>query len=944
MSEPWRIELFGGLRLTRGTHEVVRFTHKRAWPLLAFLICHNDFPATRDRLREILWPEDDVSDSDNSLDGVLRSLRRELEPKGVPHGSVIRSANWSVRLVPDAITSDVFEFTEAVKKAEKARTDAERMRFLRQAARLYKGELLPGYEITWSGRYETDWLLGERERLAKAHTLVKRLLAKLAEKGRETVPISESSPDARISFPLVSSLPAPLTRFFGRGEEMAALQGLLSPSSLLGYRLVTLTGSGGCGKTRLAIEIARCLSQAFDGIWFVPLADLTNASQMLQAIVSVLGLPPALDTAPPQQIASALASRFALLILDNFEQLPGEAADSVLDLLQRLPTLTILVTSRRRLRLSGEREFPLDPLPAPPSGKQFASRTPSVEHRILASLLECESVQLFVDRAQAVRPGFQVTEENAPHIAAVCRRLEGLPLALELAAARMRMLTPVQLDTRLDQSFDVLVSSDRDTPARHRSLRAVMDMSFALLSPELQQCFAALSVFRGGWTLDAAETTVSAALDTMTELQENSLIRAEDTNGEMRYRMLETLRDYAAGKLTEDEKATLRQRHADYFCALAEEKRTSLPDSEQREWLKRLETEHDNLRTALEWTLEAEPALALRMGGALWRFWEVRGYFREGLDTLKKIIARTESLGRTAERGIVFNEAGLLAWHQGRYDEAQALLKEGLEIRQERRDRQGIANSLNSLGLLAWHIGDYPKAHTLYKESLALLREIEDEIDVAEDKAIVLHNQGNLASEEGNDNLAYNLHEESLKLRREKGDERGIAQSLGCLGMVALNRGNYSLARSLYEESLVIKRKLGNRQGIAYALDNLGTVASYLDEYGQAYAFLSEGLRLFNEVTDLKGLAGVLASLAYLAQLQSHYERAAILYGASEALCKSIGTSLPPADQDEYNRTIAAVRAGLTEESFECAWSAGRTMTLEQAITHALEEIPPNPR
>ncbi len=423
-------------------------------------------------------------------------------------------------------------------------------------------------------------------------------------------------------------LPLTFTRFFGREDELAALGRMLRSE---GARLVTLTGPGGSGKTRLSIETARSLADEWHhAVWFVPLADISDAAFLFPAIRDTLKLPSLPSVPPQEQLIEALAAQPSLLILDNFEQLVEDGAPCVQELLERLPRLSILVTSRQTLNVAGEREFPVAPLPVPD------------ESASALRLNEYSSAALFIDRAKAARVDFRADGRNATAVASICRRLDGIPLAIELAAARSLVLSPVQMLEKLKDRLDILSTRQRGIPERHRTLRAAIDWSYDLLAPELQRLFARLSVFRGGWTIEAAEVVCQEpeALDSLTRLRECSLVVTEERGDETRFRMLVTLREYAASQRAAGERAELERRYAGHFVALAERAEPHLRGPEQATWLERLEGEQDNFRAALAftWALENDPSAALRLAAALSPFWETRGHYAEGRDWLERAL------------------------------------------------------------------------------------------------------------------------------------------------------------------------------------------------------------------------------------------------------------------------------------------------------------------
>nr|CAA9265327.1 hypothetical protein AVDCRST_MAG63-2647 [uncultured Armatimonadetes bacterium] len=936
----------------------------------------------------------------------LSSLRHQLEPPGVPGGTVLQADRFSVRLNPDAVSADVTEFDAAVTGAARPAAAAERVRLLEAAVRLYQGEFLPGY-------YD-DWVLEEQRRLAEAfvgaaHGLVRelekagdvagaleharhavqvepmreefrrdlmRLLASSgdregidaalrqfndwdrrgAQEGWEPGPAlrqyardlerrAQASPAApeiprRVvegsggaPAPVVPSrtpegfppaeaphpraevehagrLPLQVTRFFGREEEIARLAEMLSPCGPVALppddaraaRLVTLTGPGGTGKTRLSLAVAERLRSSYRGaVWFVPLADLANARLIPGAVVDALGIPRSLEAGRLEQAEMLLAAQPSLLVLDNFEHLVRQGGALVRTLLARLPTLTCLVTSRQPLHVTGEREYPLLPLPVPRTDEDAdrMSRVPSV--------------QLFVDRAQAVRPDFQLTPGNAPAVAELCTRLDGMPLAVELAAARVQVLTARQMVTQLDRRFELLVSRKRDISERHRTLWAAINWSYGLLTPDLQKFFRRLSVFRGGWTLEAAETVSGDpdgpvnALDGMSHLRDCSLILAEEIGPEMRFRMIESLRDYGEERLREAGEADrIRDRHRDFHLRLAEAAEAPLRGPRQAEWLGRLEAEYDNIQAALEWSLNGSPEAGLRLAGALWQFWLASGRLGEGRERLRTVLSRTDPSDRSAPRAKALNGAGVLAYVQGDYEGARVLHEEGLAIWRESGDRQHLSYALLGLGFVETAQENYDRAGALYDECLPLFREYADVWGVA----WTLNNMGNVAWHRGDVVRARALYEESLALKRELGDPYGLADSLGNLALAASGQGDHTTARALYQESLTIWRDLGDRRGVAAALEGLA------------------GLEAAKEAGSAGDAPGSAA------------ERAACLAGAAEALRRSIGARLSPSDLAQNERALAPARAALAPDAFRAALAAGAALSLEAAVAYAVGAHP----
>jgi predicted ATPase/DNA-binding SARP family transcriptional activator len=675
-------------------------------------------------------------------------------------------------------------------------------------------------------------------------------------------------------------LPPALTRFFGREREQAQLEKLLGSEET---RLVTLMGPGGSGKTRLALEVARQLVQGWRGaIWLVPLADLTEARRIPDAIRQALSLPPAASQEPLEQVAAALADQPGLLLLDNLEHLLPGGATPVRTLLERVPSVTCLVTSRRRLNLSGERVFSVPPLPVPGEGE-------SAEQ-----LRACESVQLFVDRAQAGSPEFALTEDNAGAVGALCRRLEGLPLALELAAARAGVLTPGQILSQLERGLGVLASRQTDAAARHRSLRAAVGWSYRLLDPSLQRFFAGLSVFQGGWSLEAAEGVSGEplALDCLEQLRECSLVLAEEGSSgpaggeEMRFRLLETLREYGREQLGEQERAAFERRHAAYFLQLAERAEREFAGPEEQQWLDRLEIEHDNLRAAFDTFVARDDAAAgSRLGRSLARFWHVRGYLTEARQRFAQLLRLSGMKAHPDARARALNGAGGMALCQGDFGAARAYFEEGLAIWRELGDRRGIATVLNNLGNLVRRQGDHAAARAIYEENLEIYRELGDRYHLA----FTSNHLGIVALEQGEYGAARALLAESLVLHREMDDKRGIAQALHNLGVVTYHQGDLGAARALHEESLALRRELGDKRSLAIMLGGLGEIVSRQGDQDAARAFLEEGVTICRELGDRGSLGTILANLGEVVLRQGDPSTAQKLLEESLVLHRETG-------------------------------------------------------
>jgi predicted ATPase/class 3 adenylate cyclase len=731
-----------------------------------------------------------------------------------------------------------------------------------------------------------------------------------------------------------NNLPLQPTPLIGRERELGEVAKLLRREEVL---LVTLTGPGGTGKTRVGLQVASDLLDEFpDGVWYVELAALTDAALVAPMIAQTLGVSevatkPILDT-----LKAYLREKKLLLVLDNFEQVM-DARAVVAALVKSAPDVRVLVTSREKLNVYGEHEYAVPPLSLPDM-----KALPSLE-----KLTQYEAVELFIERARAAKADFEVNNDNAAAVAEICVRVDGLPLAIELAAARVRMLPPQALLARLSSSlsgpFKLLTGGARDLSARLQTLRGTIDWSYNLLSDEEKRFFARAAVFQGGRTLDALEAvcnleTLQAGsnlqldvLDGVQSLADKSLLRQRDgRDGEVRFWMLETIQEYAREKLEESgEAAAVRREHALYFMRLAEEVAPLLTGEKQQEWLEKLEDEYDNIRAALQWSRETAAErdrkagaveaiqIGLRLGEAVGRFWHVRGYYTEGREQLSGLLEAAKAVPVSQEekgqaQAIEISKArvlywvGVLAYLQGDYASARSVTQDGLAIQQKWGDRQGMGNSLNGLGNVAFEEGDYDSARSLFEESLAIQREYGDK----QDMTISLNNLGLVAKEQGDYALARALYEEGLAIARERRDKRGIGYLLGNLGLMAQEQGEYASARGLYRECLVLFQEVGHKWAIAMALAGLGGVG-----VGSAGGASKAGAQ--GDTSDLR--------------------RGAVLLGAAAGLLQSMDAMLAAEDRRPYERAIELARAQLGKEAFEAAWQEGLAMSMEEAIRYALE-------
>lgn len=714
------------------------------------------------------------------------------------------------------------------------------------------------------------------------------------------------------------NLPAQLTSLVGRDREAEAAGGILRRPDV---RLVTLTGPGGVGKTRLGLRIAGDLLAGFaGGVRFVSLAPIRDPGLVVPTIARTLGLREAGERPLLERLKMYLRNDPPLLLLDNFEQV-NEAAPVLAELLVACPSLKVLVTSREPLHISGEQEFPVSPLEPP---------RPDLPTEILSRY---DAVMLFVERARRVKPDFRLTDEDAPLVADICARLDGLPLAIELAAARIKLLPPRKMARRLEHRLQVLTTGARDAPARQKTLERTMEWSYDLLGPEEQLLFRRLAVFSGGCTPEAAESVAGEpdddTLGTLEALVDKNLVRLmEGDDGEARLMMLETVREYALERLSSSgEEGTIRRAHADYYLVLAEEAEPELTSAGQVAWLDLLESEHDNLRAALQRALEHdEVEVALRLGRALWRFWYLRCHFSEGQRWLDLTLALDG--GAAAHRAGVLSGAGHLAWGRGDFGRAATLHEESLKLFRRLQDRVGMAASLNGLSFVARMRGDYAAAREMCEEALTIYRELDDGWGIAQS----LFLSGATAAFQGDHAAARPLLEESVALYRKVGERQGLADALGVLSMSASNQGDYDVALALLEESRDIMRSVGYRRGLAKTSSCLGDIALNQRDHVKAQAMYEEGLAILKDLDDKWWMAWCLEGLAGVAAARGQPRRAARIFGATQALREEIRGPRPAAHLADYERMVSQAHLQIDEETFAAAWAEGRTITPDEAL------------
>jgi predicted ATPase/DNA-binding winged helix-turn-helix (wHTH) protein len=684
------------------------------------------------------------------------------------------------------------------------------------------------------------------------------------------------------------NLPYQLTSFVGREQEIAQLEDLVTAN-----RLVTLTGAGGAGKTRLAIEVASRLIDAFpDGVWLVELAALSDPRLVPQAVAQAIEVKGQPTRPVAETLNDYLRSKKLLLVLDNVEHLLEGCVQFVDLILRHSPDVAILVTGRERLGMAGELTYRVPSLTVPGPGDNVAPD----------ALLAYEGVRLFVERAKLVRPNFDLTAENASSVASICAQLDGMPLAIELAAPRLRSMSVDELSQRLDHRFALLTDGSRTALPRHRTLRSTIDWSYDLLTEREQAMLRRVAVFAGGWTLASAEQVCagdgidpSDVMELLTSLVDKNLVLTEEQSGATRYRMLETVREYALDRLRErDEEARWRGSHLACFVALGEEFYAGVEGPKQQLWFSRIASEHDNLRAALAWSAVSSPVEGLRLANTLIGFWRIRGHLAEGREWLARLLDAVPIDGPTRERARGLRAAALLAIAQGDSAAGERLLQESLALYREIDDPNGTARALDPLAYLAIQQGHYPEAEALAREAIDRARATGDRVLLYSslgNLAVALHQQGQLVA-------ARELYEQALAVARELGTPFFLGRALGEIGRAECDEGRHDLALKHFAEGMTILHGLGNRPGV---------------------------------IESLEGLAGVAAATAAP-------RRAARLWGAADTLRQEIGNARSVRESIAYERQVKPVRASLTVEAFDQAWDEGRAMSLDDAVRYALDE------
>jgi predicted ATPase/DNA-binding SARP family transcriptional activator len=1008
--------------------------------LLAILILNANRVVATDRLIELLWGEEPSETVNNTLQVSVSQLRKVLEPdhvRGTPHRVLVsQEPGYMLRVSPAEL--DLGRFEQLREEAKRARIDSRldlAGTSLREALALWRGPPLADLALepfaiaevsrlkelrlqTVEDRIEVDLALGrhadvigELEGLVAEHPMRERLRGQLMlalyRGGRQAEASDqfhrtraalveglgmEPGPELQKLFKAIlnqspsldvgpsvavrrerrtSNLPLQLTSFIGRAQEMAEIRRLLSQS-----RLVTVTGAGGVGKTRLAIQIANQLDDKYhDGVWMVELASVVAPAGLAQAVMAVLGIREQAGRPMTDTLTDYLQDREMLLVLDNCEHIIESSAQLVARLLQKCPDLHILTTSREALGVGGELAWRVRSLSLPDAGS-----LPPAE-----SLPEFEAVALFMDRANIAVGSFALTNENAGPVTEVCQTLDGIPLAIELAAAKLKVLSLAQIAERLSDRFRLLTGGSRTAMPRQQTLRAAIDWSYDLLPETQQATLRRLSVFAGGISLEAAEAVCAAegeieasdVIDLLADLVAKSLVLVDKERSVARYRLIETVRQYSREKLFEAREAErVRDRHRRNFQLLAEQGEPELRGKNQAAWLERFDLEHDNLRAALAWSIEQEDTdSSLRLVGALGYFWRLRGHRTEGLSWLQRALSRSAGSSRPRARALLwatgltndtgdYGQAAILGseslaistevgdqWGEGyaaqvlgslavrldQFDRGLALFEKSLEAFRRAGDPWGVGFAFYSKGFVSFGTGDYVKAREQLQAGLVLFREVGDGHRIAASQQVLGFVQLCL----GNFHEASRLIDESLDPLRQL-DKEGYAWSLNYLGIVARCSKDYDRAAQLLEASLTHFRELNHRQAMGYSLGELGIVARLQGDPIRADKLLKESLKTSHGAGDRVATAKALEALAALWVEVSELDRAARVLGSAAAVRTAIDAPIEPFELTDHERLIGAIRDALGEARFGTTWTEGEAMPLEEVISLALSEVTPN--
>ncbi len=987
------IYLLGPPRFVHQGTAIDAFRSDKERALLAYLAVEAR-PHRREALAALFWPESSQQAADNNLRQSLFRLRRALggAAAALSTGKIIqinRSGNFWLDVTAFETLMTACESHPHRRRAA-CRACLER---LEQAVELYSGDFLHEFFVPDCPAFE-EWALFKRETLRRqaldalhtlavwrerlgewapaeryarrqlalepwrelAHQQLMRLLAANGERtaaltqyetcrrilsqelavepGAETTALYEAIRDETGPSPLPlppspHNLPAPLSSFVGRERELAEVADRLENPIC---RLLTLTGSGGVGKSRLALQAAARARQTFpDGAWLIELASVSEAALVPRVIAAALGAHEEPGFPLAETLAGTLRDKTLALILDNCEHLLEACAQAAGTLLQRCPSLVILATSREPLGIAGEMVYRVRPFSLPERPAALPAE----------ALMGNEAVRLFAERAGA---DFDLTEANALVTTELCKRLDGVPLAIELAAARAGVLPPEQMLDRLGDRFALLTGGSRAALPRHRALRALVDWSYDLLSEAEQVLFRRLSVFRGGWTLEAAEAVAddpASALDLLARLTDKSLVTAERHMEQRRYHLLETIRDYASVKLVEAGEAdAARGRHCAFYLRLAQSAERNQHGPDEAAWFRRLDADHDNLRAALDWSSNtdeegAEPAM-LRLASALWWFWTVRNYWTEGREWLERAIGLPG--GCTVARAQALYQAGGMAYFHEDLDRAADRMQASVGCFRETGDPESAGLPLCLLGYIRALQHDLERAEASLAGGLTLFRRA-----AAVNKwelSFALYFYGVATALQEDYARAGPLLEESLSLRRELGDSWGMADTLRQLANVAGAQGNYARATELAEESLSLFRAAADRRGMGWALNILGSLALKQGDTARARAAYDQSLLLGQEIGRRSHIALSLSGLAAVAAMEGQMETAARLLGAVEANRAAMRLPMASAARADHERLLSKIRAALGDDAFDAARAGGQVLSLDQAAAEAHDQGP----
>jgi predicted ATPase/DNA-binding SARP family transcriptional activator/transposase-like protein len=894
----WKVQLFGAVRGQRQQNVIDRFQTAKTAELFSLLAIKPGSWFRREQLIDMLWPDADLNSGRNRLNQALAWLRKYIECESGDRGRIILADRTRISFSPEFVVSDVQHFNSALKSKSGHLDQNAGLKNLVKAAVIYTAEFAPGYydeciveersrlaermihalsaiaSIYYQrGQFEAAISFAKRAvksdplreesyellincliaaghhdaALREYHSLVDALKREFSASPSSRIsqlvdqPVWEQRPSAQVHRVSPVPLPRPSTRFFGRSKEIDYATEILGRGS----RLLSILGIGGSGKTRLAIETAGRLMDQFNGnVFFVPLADIPSVDGVLPAIAETLRLQRSAQASVLDQIVDNLYGTRCVVVLDNAEHLLPELAPVIKELLAALPVLSLLITSQRKVGFAGERELHLSPLSVP------------FEHEKNGEQVAAESVQLFIDRMRLVRPLFELTVDNIEIVSALCRRLDGIPLAIELCAAWAHSLSPQQMLEKLLNRFELLICDNSDVVQRHRSLRAVIEYSFDQLNPELRRFFAMMSVFRGGWNLDAVNRlrlqidglSSIQALDVLADLRERSLIEVDDVGGEMRYRMLDTIRDYGREQLSVAESDAVHFVHASYFAEMAVVANKMLQGPAQQEWTKKLDLESQNIGAAIRWCLDTgNIEIGIKLASQLSGYWKMKGHLAEALDWLDSLLEVGQSMSDNEKTKIglpsladALTAFGFIEWSMGNFSKATSPHRRALAIREELNDKSGISESLYHLGITAYRQDLFGEAEELLTRSLETSEATNNRKGVAR----ALLNLGNIALTNQNHLEARSFYERSLVIERQLGDIRRIADTSSNIGLTYGIANEFLAANKYFEQSVVIRRQLNDDYGLASDLFCNGKTSYYLNDKPAFIALIGEGMHV----------------------------------------------------------------------------------------------------